>query len=193
MAAALQEAEKVAALRGLTVRSFRTRSDLFLWIPRLGEVAGKALASAYRHYPASEAELVEYADDFIAGADPRLVKVLMKDDQPVGFLLARRDLSAALQKAAGRLFPLGWLSLWLNSRGARQADVVCLALLPEYASSACRLLLGNALASALKTARIEGLHVLQVNEADGELAAELEGLGVQWVQRHCIYRMKNEE
>ncbi len=59
-------------------------------------------------------------------ADPSLIKIVMKNDKPVGFLLAYPDISAALQKTKGRLFPCGWLTMlralrttdWININGA---------------------------------------------------------------------------
>ena len=40
-------------------------------------------------------------------ADPRLIKIVMKDEQPVGFLFAYPDISAAVQRTRGRRVAVG--------------------------------------------------------------------------------------
>ena len=61
--------------------------------------------------PMTDEEIEEMADQILWFADPQLIKVLMKGEQPVGFLLAYPDISAALQKTKGRILPFGWVRL----------------------------------------------------------------------------------
>ena len=75
------------------------------------------------------------ANQLIWLADPKLVKLVMKDDKAVGFLLAYPDISAALQKTRGRLFPFGWLTLLLELRRTDWININGAGLLPEYRGS----------------------------------------------------------
>ena len=66
------------------------------------------------------------AKQLLMFADPRLIKIVMKDDEIVGFLFGYPDPSAAIQRCKGRLFPIGWLDIlielkrtkWINLNGA---------------------------------------------------------------------------
>ena len=51
------------------------------------------------------------AQQIIWFADPRLIKLIFKDDELAGFLFAYPDVSAAIQRTGGRLWPLGWVDL----------------------------------------------------------------------------------
>ena len=50
----------------------------------------------------AEAEGRAIADRILAIADPSLIKVLMKEDEIVGFVIAYPDLSAAFQRCRGQ-------------------------------------------------------------------------------------------
>ncbi|NIV16188.1 MAG: hypothetical protein GWN62_34495, partial [Aliifodinibius sp.] len=59
--------------------------------------------------PIQDDELEAIADRLLTIADPRLIKLVFKNDEIVGFLFAYPNISEGLQKANGRLFPFGWI------------------------------------------------------------------------------------
>ena len=56
------------------------------------------------------------ANQLLWFADPRLIKIILKGEEPIGFLLAYPDISAAVQRCKGRLWPFGWLDVLLELR-----------------------------------------------------------------------------
>ncbi len=68
-------------------------------------------------------EVQAIARQMVALADPRLIKILYKAEEPVGFLFAYPDVSAALQRTGGRLWPFGWLRLYRELRTTRWVNV----------------------------------------------------------------------
>lgn len=119
-------AEKIKERRGLRIARYEKRSDLRSLVPKLKDLYNGALRGTAGNAPISDDEANALADQLLWFADPKLIKIVMKGDEPVGFLLAYPDISAALQKTRGRLFPLGWLAIlrelrrtdWLNINGA---------------------------------------------------------------------------
>ena len=63
------------------------------------------------YYPLTDAEFAMMADELVTIADPKLITLVMKEDQIAGFLFVYPDLSEGLQKAKGSLFPFGWWHL----------------------------------------------------------------------------------
>ena len=61
------------------------------------------------------------ADQILWFADPTMIKIVMKESRPVGFLFAYPDISTALQRTKGHLFPLGWLDILHELRTTRMS------------------------------------------------------------------------
>lgn len=99
-------AERVASRRGLRVARYAKRSDLRALVPRLKELYNNALRDTTGNAPLTDDEAKALAGQLLWFADPKLIKIVMKDDQPVGFLFAYPDISAALQKNARTSPPL---------------------------------------------------------------------------------------
>jgi len=60
------------------------------------------------YYPFTQGD-VDYAVQMSSWWQTRLIKLIMHGDDIVGFLFAFPDVSAALQRAKGHLFPSGSL------------------------------------------------------------------------------------
>jgi hypothetical protein len=95
-------AERAAARSGLRVVRFRSKKELRSWAERIGQAYNQAFVHNWEYYPLTEAEIRFVTDSLLAVADPRLIKIIARGDQAVGFLFAFRDLSAALQRCRGR-------------------------------------------------------------------------------------------
>ncbi len=101
-------AARVKERRGLHIAHFHSRHELRAALVHLKSLYNGALQGTTGGTPITDYELKALADQMIWFADPHLIKIVMKEDVPVGFLFAYPDISAALQKTKGRLFPL-WL------------------------------------------------------------------------------------
>jgi hypothetical protein len=122
-------------------------------------------------------------------ADPKLIKLVMKDDKAVGFLLAYPDVSAALQKSCGRLFPFGWLTLlselrrtdWININGA--------GLLPEYrGSGGTAILYSELFKSIVENPHIRHAEIVQIGVENEKMQREMENFGVDFYKTHRTYQ-----
>lgn len=109
--------------RGLRITRYRTGRDLRALVPYLGALYNRAAEGMPGSIPASAEDVRLIARQMLAIADPRLLKVVLKGEEPVGFLFAYPDISAALQHTRGRLFPFGWLDLLLELRRTRWINI----------------------------------------------------------------------
>ncbi len=121
-------------------------------------------------------------------ANPRLIKILMKGDEPVGFLFAYPDISAALQRTRGRMWPLGWADLLLEMRRTRWVNINGAAIVERY-----RGLGGTAiLFSEMQRSIVEGgfLHadLVQVGAGQRPNAARVARAGDQVLQTAPLVR-----
>ncbi len=185
----LDLAEKVKRRRGFRTVRFRNKAELRAAIPRVAAAYNSAFIEVQGYVPITEAEAQAIGDRILSIADPTLITLLMKEDEIVGFVLAYPDLSAAIQRCRGRLWPTGWYHLmrefkrtqWLNFNGG--------AILEPH-----RGLGGNALMYAELYHTLVGDDqyqygdLVQIQETNTRMIRELQALEVKPYKKHRIYR-----
>ena len=180
--------ERVKKRSGFWVKIFRSKKELRQWVPKISEVHHQAFSQLHSYYPPSPAEMELIIDSLFTIADPRLVKLVMQGDNIVGFLFAYHDLSAGLQKANGRLWPLGWYHLLRERHRTNWVNVSAVGLLPEYRGAGGNALLYTEIERAIHGFDFEYVDMVQINEANIDSRSDMEHIGVIWYKRHRHYR-----
>jgi len=183
-------AERITKRRGLRIARFRTRKDLRTLIPKLKDLYNSALRGTAGNAPLTDAEVKMMANQLLWFSDPRLLKIVYKDDEPVGFLMAYPDISAALQKTRGKIFPFGWITLlrefkhtdWVNINGA--------GMLPEYrGSGGTAILYSEIFKSATETRQFNHAEVVQIGTENENMMREMERFGIDFYKTHRTYQL----
>lgn len=181
-------AEKVREKRGLVVQQYASRGDLKKMLPHLKDLYNGSLVGTEDITPMTDREVAEMAGQILWFADPRLIKILMKGDRPVGFLLAYPDISAALQKTGGRLWPFGWVRLlrelkrtdWININGA--------GIIAEYRGMGGTAVLFDEMAKSVRGGRYIHADLVQIGLENERMQQELSTFGIDFYKMHRIYR-----
>jgi hypothetical protein len=182
LAARLQER------RGLHIARFQNRAQLRNALRNLQELYNGALEGTTSGTPITEAEIKTLARQMLWFADPKLIKIVMKDERPVGFLLAYPDISAALQKTKGKLFPLGW---WRMLRELRRTDWINIngaGMIEEYRGlGGTAILYSELFKSITSNLRYRHAEVVQIGMENDKMQRELENFGVDFYKVHRMY------
>jgi hypothetical protein len=166
-----------------------SRRDLRKLVSYLKELYNSSVTTGEGTSPLSDEEVDAMANQLIWLADPKLVKLVMKDDKAVGFLIAYPDVSAALQKTRGRLFPLGWLTLLLELRRTDWININGAALLPEYrGSGGTAILYSEMFKSVTENPRYKHVDVVQIGVENENMQRELENFGIDFYKLHRLYK-----
>ncbi|OIO88520.1 MAG: hypothetical protein AUK02_03565 [Anaerolineae bacterium CG2_30_58_95] len=180
---------RIQQRRGLHIARFRTRRELRAMLGGLKALYNGVLAGAQGGTPITDEEVNALANQMLWFADPSLIKIVMKDDQPVGFLFAYPDLSAALQKTKGRLFPFGWITIlrelrttdWININGA--------GMIAEYrGSGGTAILYSEMFKSVTENQRYHHAEVVQIGMENEKMQRELQNFGIDFYKMHRLYR-----
>ncbi|MEW6549780.1 MAG: hypothetical protein AB1407_10020, partial [Spirochaetota bacterium] len=93
-----------------------------------------------------------YVDQYLGFVDPRFTKVMVDaDGKLAGFAITVPNLSQALNRCRGRLFPFGWIGLLRALRNPTVIDMLLVAVRKEYVARGVVALLMTALnESAIK-------------------------------------------
>ncbi|MCE7859920.1 MAG: hypothetical protein DYG86_09055 [Chloroflexi bacterium CFX2] len=182
-------AGRIRDRRGLRIARYEKRSDLRSLVPKLKDLYNGALRGTAGNAPISDDEANALADQLLWFADPKLIKIVMKGDEPVGFLLAYPDISAALQKTRGRLFPFGWVAMlrelkrtdWLNINGA--------GLTPEYRGSGGMAILYSEMFKSVRgSGRFKHAEVVQIGVENEAMQRDMENFGIDFYKTHRTYQ-----
>ena len=180
-------AERVPRRHGFRVKAFGPRENLRQWIAHVARIYAEAFSENHEFYPLIQAETELFAETILSVIGRRLVKLVMLEDEVVGFLLAYPNISRGLQRARGHLWPLGWCHLLWDKRFGRHLDVNGVGVLPPYQGLRVNALLYCELAKSVKALGYKHLDVVQVDEGNYRSRSDQEAIGVRWVKRHRSY------
>ena len=182
-------AQRVMERGGLQIKKFKDKKELVAWAPRIGEAYNKAFVNNWEYYPFTPREIDFVVSNIMTIADYRLIKIFTHGEEVVGFLFAFHDVSAALQRAHGRLFPFGLLDILLELRRTNTVAVNGMGILPEYQGHGGNAILysemGKSLLSFRQFAHVE---MTQVAETTEQMRADLKNLNGVEYKNNRVYR-----
>lgn len=181
-------ANKIRERRGFHVPAFRTKGELLAYADQIKEAYNNAFASVWAYTPIPDEEMGAVIDRLMTIADPPLMKLIFKDDTIVGFQFAYPDISAGIQRAKGRIWPVGWLWLLLEKRRTKWLNINGNAILPQYQGTGANAVLYDEMAKTLREARFQYADLVQVQETNVAMLSDLEALvPLNFYKRHRVY------
>ena len=180
--------DRIKRRRGFTIKTFDSKRELRQWIPRALQVHEAAMGQLHSFYPPTKEETMRVINALMTISDPSLIKLVLKGEAVVGFILGYPDISAALQRINGRLWLTGWIHALREQRQTRWANINGLGMLPAYQGLGGNALLYAELQKTIQASRYEHLEVVQVNETNFKSKSDMESIGVKWTKRHRHYK-----
>ena len=181
--------QRVMERGGLKVKQFKNKKELIAWAPRIGKAYNDAFVNNWEYYPLSQREIDFVVSNIMTIADHRLIKIITHGEAVVGFLFAFHDVSAAMQRARGRLFPFGLLDILLELRRTSTVSVNGMGILPEFQGHGGNAILysemGHTLLSFKQFTHVE---MTQVAETTEQMRADLKNLNGVEYKNNRVYR-----
>ena len=181
-------AERVKRRRGFWVKQFESAAEIRYWIPLILEAHRQAFSTLHSYYPPTQAEVRALIDTLLAAIDTSLIRVIMKEQEIAGFLLAYPDISKGIQKANGRLFPTGWYHILQDRKQTEVINLNGLGILPQYQGLGGNTILYTEMEKLIKESRFEHVEIIQVDEQNTASVNDMESLGTIWRKRHRYYK-----
>jgi len=183
--------QRVMERGGLHVKKFKNKKELVSWSQRIGEAYNNAFVLNWEYYPLTKREIDFVVSNIMTIADHRLIKIVVHGEDVVGFLFAFHDVSSALQRAKGRLFPFGLIDILLELKRTDMVSVNGMGILPEFQGHGGNAILysemGHTLLGFKQFAHVE---MTQVAETTEQMRADLKNLNGVEYKNHRVYRKK---
>lgn len=180
-------AERVKARRGFRVRTFQDKDEIWSFLPDAHDIYLKAWKEVPGYYPVSREEITLMMERVVSVADPEMIKLVMKDDKPVGFVISYPDLAAGLQRCNGRLWPFGWLHLMIERKRTEWVTLNGVGLLPAYQGFGANAILYTELGKTLREYGFKYADYVQVAETNLASLGDANEMGFPLYKTHRIY------
>jgi hypothetical protein len=182
-------AERVQKRGTLQVKNFRSKGELRQWAARIGKTYNQAFIHNWEYYPLTENEVQFLLDNLMVVAVPKLIKVIIHEQDVVGFLFGFPDISAAMQRARGRLLPFGVFDMLLELRRTKWIAMNGAGVLPEEQGLGGNALLYNEVEKTLHDFTFTDADLTQVAETAVQMRSDLINLGGIPYKNHRVYGM----
>jgi hypothetical protein len=181
--------QRVMQRGGLQVKKFKNKKELVSWAPRIGIAYNNAFVNNWEYYPLTQREIDFVVSNIMTIADHRLIKIITHGDDVVGFLFAFHDVSAAMQRARGRLFPFGLLDILLELKRTNTVSVNGMGILPEFQGHGGNAMLYSEMGhTLLEFQQFVHVEMTQVAETTEQMRADLKNLNGVEYKNHRVYR-----
>jgi GNAT superfamily N-acetyltransferase len=185
-------AERVKERRGIGVKVLSSKAELRAAAPLIKYVYERAFVQVPDYYPITEEEIQAMIDRMAAIADPSLIKIVTKVEEPIGFVIGYPDVAAAIQRIKGRLWPLGWLQILFEARRTEWVTFNGVGVIPAYQGVGVNAVLYAELAKSVQSERFNFQHADFVQAAESNVLSmgDANALGADWYKTHRVYRME---
>jgi hypothetical protein len=185
----LEVAEKVKQRRGYRSLVHESKDELRAYIPQVMSVYNEAFKEVQAFVPVSEAEAMAIGQRILSIADPRLISLLLQGEELIGFVLAYPDISAALQRCRGRLWPTGWFHLLREFRRTHWININGMGISERHRGLGGNALLYSELFRiAIDHPQYKFADLVQIQETNVRMFQEMEALGVKAWKKHRMFQ-----
>lgn len=180
-------AEHAMKRSNLRVVRFENKKDMIKWAGRLLDVYNGTFVDNWEFYPVTKSEIDFAIIDALGFADPRLIKLIARGDDVVGFLLGFPDVSRAIQRAKGNLNPFTMLDLLIEFKRTKWSVINGMGILPEFQGRGGNAIMYSELEKTLNEIGCEHADLTQVAETAQVMSRDLVGLGGIVYKRHRVF------
>lgn len=117
----------------LKALNFNKTSEVMPWVDKMFDLFNSSYSSLSSFVAITELQKQFFKDKFIGFINPEYIKfVTDKDDNLIAFAIVMPSFSKALQKANGKLFPLGFAHILNARKNSKEVIFYLIGVHPDY-------------------------------------------------------------
>lgn len=182
--------QRVERTLDIKIHEFKSSSKVRPFVPGVFDLINESYQQIYGFTSVTEKEMEEFANRFLPILDPKLIKIITKEEKVVAFIVAMPDISEGLRKAKGRLFPLGWWHILRNMKKTEKLMLLLGGISPTMQNKGLDAVLATSLfKSALKNQRFKVMDSHLIMKENTKMRGEIEKLeGHKMYKEYAIFR-----
>ena len=184
----LRAAKLVEKRVGFYSPSIKNKKELKAVLNEFKVLYNESLAIPAGNPPLTDEDFQNMVSQLLWIADPRLVKLIYKDQKPVGWMLAYPDIGAALKRIKGRLLPFGWLQILIESKKSHWIDFNGIGIIDDYQRLGGTAILYNEIyKTVMGIDQYTYSEFLQFREENIKILLETGNLDMKFHKTHRLY------
>lgn len=187
---AAEVARRVRERGYLSVKNFTTKRELKKYLQQIGQLYNDTFVNNWEYYPLSKREVKFLLDSLITVIDPRLVKLIMRKEEIIGFLIAFPDVTPQIQRAKGRLTPWAILDLLLGLKRANSVALNGVGVLPKYYGRGGNALLYSEIEKTIKDYGFSHAEMIQIADTAVQMRRDIAALGATPFKTYRVYTLE---
>lgn len=180
-------AQKVVERGKFWVKTFSSKKEVMDWAPRIGKAYNDSFTNNWEYFPLSEREIDYIKENILSFAVPKLIKLVMHEDDVAGFLFGFPDVSFAMQKGNGKLSPLMMARLLWEMKHTKWISLNGLGMLPQYQGRGGNMLVYSEMLKTIKDNNFVHAELTQMADTAFRVRSDLVTIGVKPYKVHRIY------
>ena len=182
--------ERAKKRGNFSVIEFRKRREIKPWIRPILALMNECYTGSniYGFAPLEEKEMDDLAKRYMPILDPRFVKAVTREGEPVAFVVGMPDMTAGIQKARGRLLPFGFIHILRAAKKTKQLDLLLGAVKEKYRGMGLDVMMGFPMLTSAREAGFEYMDSHHEMESNVKVRAEMERMGGKVYKRFRVYQ-----
>ncbi len=180
--------DKIAKSNEYKIIEFAAKKELKPYIIPVLELMNHTFSDIYGFVPLTNKEKREFAKRYLPILDPRFVKVVMKENEPAGFIIGLPDLTAGIIAAQGRLFPFGLYRILKEMKMSKKLMLMLGGVKKEFRGIGIDVLMGVKMLESAKKRNITVIDSHLILETNTRMRAECERLNGKIIKKFRIYQ-----
>lgn len=174
---------------GFEVKSFETTKELRPYIYPIFKILNEAFHELPYVTPLNDKMIEAVGEKYIKVLNPKFVRLVLKDDELVAFIIGLPSLSEAMKKANGKLFPLGFLHIMKAMKNPEVIDLLLTGVSPEYHTSGAAVILFAELQQTMMELGINQMETTGIFETNHSVISNWKNYEhIQHKRRRCFYK-----
>jgi len=179
---------RISRQKEFKLLEFESKKGLKPFIRPVLELMNETFRDFYGYLPLDDEEMTALGKKYLPILDPRFIKIIVRGEEVVAFIIGIPNLNEGIRRAGGHLFPFGIFQIMRAAKRSKQLDLMLGAIKPEYRGRGLDVLLGMATIGSAIRAGIEVLDSHHELETNTRVRAEMEKMGGQVYKRFRVFQ-----
>ncbi|MCD4791227.1 MAG: hypothetical protein K8R37_14635 [Bacteroidales bacterium] len=186
---AIRGANLIKKRYGFEVIKFSSTAELREYVRPMFEILNKAFQELPYVTPFNDEMIDLYANKYFKVINPKYVRIIKKEDKIIAFLIGVPSLSEAMQKANGKLFPLGFFYIMQAMKHPKVIDLLLTGVIPEYQSAGAAVILFAEIQEEMMKQGIDQMETTGIFETNHNVISNWKNYDhIQHKRRRCFVK-----
>jgi len=179
----------IARRYGFEVLRFQKTDELRPYVKDLFKILNEAFAVLPYVSPFNDKMIALYTEKYFKVINPKYVRMVKKDEEIIGFVVAVPSLSEAMQKAKGKLFPFGFVHILNAMKKPKVLDFFLTGVKPEFDNSGVAVILFAEIQEEMMSAGIDQMETTGIFEDNHNVISNWKNYEhIQHKRRRCFIK-----